>query len=406
MIEYETRGQAPTSSPPGRTFVDVNTFYSPRAGGIRTYHQAKIAYFSAQDVHDYVLFHPGPAFAVHHDRPHVSRIEAYGPIVSADPRGYRFMLDYVRIAREIRRLRPAVVESGDPWLTGVSLMLMKWLRLHRGRLVSFYHSDPFLTHVERWAARGSLRPLRRLIGAVAAFGFYTLQKGYDLTVVSSEAMHRRLLARGINAVRIPFGVPDEFLASPPPARAPVAGGPRRLLYAGRLNPEKGAGLLLECLPRLLEDPRVHVTVIGRGPLKPAYDAFSHPRFNFAGFVEDRDAAVRLYDAHDILLAPGPFESFGLAAIEGMARGMAVVGPDRGGSAELLRRIASPFEFPAADAPGFIAAVGRAVDADTATLATLAAAGRRLAEEHGSFGDAIGRMVEFYLRYAEDPAARP
>lgn len=389
-----------------RTFLDVNTFYSPRAGGIRTYHQAKIACFNRTAHHHYVLVHPGPRFAIHAETPFVTRVEAWGPVVSADPRGYRFMLDYLAIAGEIRRRRPAVIESGDPWLTGVALMAMKWARLHRGRLVSFYHSDPFLTHVERWAARGALRPLRRLVAGLAAFGFYTLQKGYDLTVVSSELMHRRLLARGVRAVRIPFGVPDEFLATPLPVRAAAADGRRRLLYAGRLNPEKGAGLLLEALPTLLADPRVELTVIGRGPLKPAFDAMSHPRFHFLGFIEDRDAALRLYDSHDILLAPGPFESFGLAAIEGMARGLAVIGPDSGGTAELLRQIHSPFVFAAADAASFTAAVGRAVAAPPAALAPLVAAGRALAETHGSFSDAIARMVAFYDRYADDPAARP
>ena len=53
-----------------------------------------------------------------------------------------------------------------------------------------------------------------------------------------------------------------------------------------------------------------------------------------------------YASHDVLLAPGRFETFGMAALEAAAAGLVVVGPDQGGTGELLRQIASPLMFPA------------------------------------------------------------
>jgi alpha-1,6-mannosyltransferase len=380
------------------TFLDVNTFYSPRAGGIRIYCQAKLGYFAAQDLHRYVLVHPGAAFAVHQDHWNVTRIEAWGPVLSTDPRGYRFLLDYSRVFGAIRTFRPAVIEAGDPWLTGLFLMAMKALRLHRGVLVSVFHSDPVLTHVGPWAERGRCRFARRLLARLFASGFYAMQRRYDATIVSSALMERHLSEQRISAVRSPFGVPDGFLDEPMPDRTPVSGDERpvRLIYTGRLNAEKGVALLLDCLPELMTDERVHLTVLGRGPLQSRFAAFQHPRYRFLGFVEDRGEVRRIYDRHDILLAPGPFESFGLAALEGMARGLLVVGPDRGGTAELLEQCASPFVFAAGSRDDFLRKVRAAIGTDFQSYRQHA---RETAENYGTFREAIGRLVDFYITLA-------
>ena len=97
----------------GYTFLDVNTFFAPRAGGIRTYHQAKFDYFERQQLHDYVLVHPGPRLAFIQDSPNVTRVEAWGPILSADPRGYRFLIDYWSVFRVIRKLRPSLMNPAN-----------------------------------------------------------------------------------------------------------------------------------------------------------------------------------------------------------------------------------------------------------------------------------------------------
>jgi glycosyltransferase involved in cell wall biosynthesis len=170
-----------------------------------------------------------------------------------------------------------------------------------------------------------------------------------------------------------------------------------LLYAGRLNQEKDAKLVLDSLPRLLSDPRVHVTVIGRGPLAPYFAMFQHPRYRFPGFVEDRDEVRRIFDAHDILLAP-THETFGLAAIEGMARGLVLIAPDHGNTAYLLRQAGSPFLFAAGDIDDFQDKVRDAVDSDR-RLHSLRA--REIAERYGSFRAAIERLTAFYIAMLEE-----
>lgn len=384
-------------------FLDINTFFSPKAGGIRTYHQAKIAWFQARREHRYIVLYPGPAHRAVPQGGQVTLVEVYGPAVTRDPSGYRFLVDFLRIFDLIRSHKPDVLEAGDPWLTGLFCLALKKSGWYKGLLVSFYHSDPVPSYLEPWAERGHSRfgrywkkHLVRMVGRL----FYAIQKGYDLTAVSSKTMEAGLRSRGIQTLAyLPFGVPELFLdrAMSPGKIAAVpqdGGSPSRirLLYAGRLDREKGIELVLEALPILLTDERVEISVIGRGGYAERFSAFKHPRFTYMGFLENAAAVRDVYDRHDILLAPGPFETFGLGVLEAMARGLRIVGPDRGGTGELLRQAESPYIFRAEDAGDFLRAVRAAIDGDPKSESERS---RALALRYGTWDEAVGRMIDCY-----------
>lgn len=383
-------------------FLDINTFFSPKAGGIRTYHRAKIEWFRKRPGVGYYLVFPGASGRERKEAPNVTLIEAYGPALTRDPAGYRLLLDFFRVYRVIRKAGPDVLEAGDPWLTGLFCLALRKLGLFRGLLVSFYHSDPVPTYIEPWAGRGRFRALRAPFAKAAAFLFYRLQRGYDLTAVASRTMEERLRAQGVRAVaHLPFGVPAFFLegASAPDSRSMPGEGPVGLLYAGRLDRDKGVDLLLESLPDLLQR-NVNVTVMGRGALAGEFSAFRHARYRYLGFVAEPAEVRAIFDAHHVLLAPGPHETFGLGVLEGMARGLVVVGPDAGGTGELLREARSPFLFAAGDAAAFREAVEKALACDWRAES---ARSRSLAQRYGGWDDAIGRMLE---RYAARLGTRP
>lgn len=381
-------------------FVDINTFFAARAGGIRTYHTAKLEWFARQRRHHYHLICPGPRHRVRALAPNVSVIEVYGPGLGRSEGGYRLMLDYPRVLSLLRELEPDVVEAGDPWLTG--LFCLAAARPLARVVAAFYHGDPVRTWVEPWAAvPGRLGPARRLAAAGAARLFYALQRRYGVTMVSSPALERHLRDRGVDRVAcVPFGTDPRF-AQAARLRGQAADGARRLLYAGRLGREKGADLLLAALARLLAEPCVRVTVMGRGELEEAFAAFAHPRYRFAGFVADRSEVAREFAAHDVMLAPGAHETFGLSVLEALAAGMAVVGPDAGGTAERLRALDDPFFFRAGDVDDFVRAALRAAAADPAESARQ---GVRAAAAYPSWDAAVGRMVQVYeaLACADPP----
>jgi alpha-1,6-mannosyltransferase len=106
-----------------------------------------------------------------------------------------------------------------------------------------------------------------------------------------------------------------------------------LLYVGRLAPEKNLRLLLETM-RLL-DPRAHLLcVAGDGILLESLRAeclaqgLSHVAF--LGHVVDREQLASYYASADAFLHPNPREPFGIAPLEAMSAGLALVAPNSGG----------------------------------------------------------------------------
>jgi len=372
-------------------FLDINTFYAEKAGGIKTYHRAKIGYFLRNPEHSYTLVAPGPAFRTNEIADNVRVVEVYGPRLSRDEGGYRLLLDFPRVYSTLRDLDPDVVEVGDPWLSGLFSLALRKTGAFDGLLSSFHHSDAVHAWVQPWAeAERRLQRLRAWGAHLSARAFYALQRRYDVTLVSSRFMERHLTDWGVsNVVRRGFGTDPLFFEG---HRAPRNGRPIRMLYAGRLGIEKGAGLLLCHLEPLLDRPDVELTVLGRGKFEPEFAAFQHPRFRFMGYVGDRPRLSEIYRQHDVFLAPGPHETFGLGVLEAMASGLVVVGPDRGGTAELLTEAESPFIFSAGDGADFVRVAHLAADAP---LPLLARGARATAERYGEWDEAIGRMVQFY-----------
>jgi alpha-1,6-mannosyltransferase len=376
------------------TFCDLATFYCRTGGGIRTYYDAKLDWFRRQHRHQYVLVIPGRRSSRQVLAPSVTVVEARGIRVTGAREGYRLFFDFAHIRSAVRGCRPDLLEAGDPWISGPFAL---WLRRHGGTpaVSSFFHSDPILTYVEPALARGTPRSLARALSRRADRAFYQLQASYDMTMVSSEGSVARLTREGVARVLwTPFGVDSMLFETA--RRRRTADRPRRLLYAGRLDRDKQVDLLAAILPRLLEDG-VFVTVAGTGAFKSTFEQWAHPRFRYVGYVPDREALAALYGDHDVFLAPGAYETFGLAALEAAAAGLVIVGPDRGGTGALLREMQSPFAFKAGDTVGFLAAVRAALDADW-VLASRAS--RTLAARYGTWPEAIGRLAGTYERVLE------
>lgn len=101
-----------------------------------------------------------------------------------------------------------------------------------------------------------------------------------------------------------------------------------LVMASRLSVEKRPGTALDALEALLRRGRRAVLVVaGDGPLRARLEQRARDRglpVAFLGHVSDRTALGALQASADVCLAPGPAETFGLAALEAMACGTPVV----------------------------------------------------------------------------------
>ena len=374
------------------TICDLSPLYCDNGGGIRTYHRARIDWFRRQHRHRYVLICPGPRFDVSEVAPNVRVARVYGPAVRRDQEGYRAMLDVRAATRVIEECRPDVIEMSDALLGGLLRVFLRRVARFDGVISSFCHSDPLAAYVQPSLIRfGCPTALREWTMRRAERLYGGSQAQYDVTMVASRTLERRLHDYGItNVVVAPFGVDPGLFE----IRRRRAFEKRHvgLLFVGRLDRDKDVELLIDVLPRLLNRGDVTITVAGAGKFQPAFERLRHPRFSYEGFVGSRDTLARLYQSSDILLAPGRFETFGLAALEAAAAGLAIVGPDCGGTGELLAQLPAPCVFPAGNAAAFFEAIVSALDSD---LERMSADSRVLARRYGTWHDAVGRQIAVY-----------
>jgi glycosyltransferase involved in cell wall biosynthesis len=122
---------------------------------------------------------------------------------------------------------------------------------------------------------------------------------------------------------------------------------RRLLYVGRLEPNKRVDWLLRVLSRLAPHmPELSLRLVGDGPSRTSLQhavsaAGLQPHVVFVGGVPPERVHVELRQA-DVFVFPSGYESFGTAVLEALAAGLPVVASDlpalreaTGGHARLL-----------------------------------------------------------------------
>jgi alpha-1,6-mannosyltransferase len=164
---------------------------------------------------------------------------------------------------------------------------------------------------------------------------------FDVVVCASQFAAGPFRAAGAdNVVRIPFGVDLETF-SPAPRGQAAAWRPRvvRLVFVGRLWPEKAPDVALDVLARLIAGGLpAQLVLLGGGPLESDLRARARAErlpVHFAGHLAGRHQVAELLATADVALAPGPRETFGLGVLEAMASGTPVVVSGVGAAGELL-----------------------------------------------------------------------
>lgn len=160
-----------------------------------------------------------------------------------------------------------------------------------------------------------------------------------ITGVGSDIVERHLAAGFFGHVpakqRRVIWNPIETPSSPRERPVPAPGTPVVFGYLGRLEPPKGADMLLEAL-RLLPATGWSLVMAGRAPDGPeAYEALAHGLpVTFPGYM-DADA---FFAGIDCLVVPPLWpEAFGRTVAEALLRGVPVIGSDLAGVAEQIGR---------------------------------------------------------------------
>lgn len=168
--------------------------------------------------------------------------------------------------------------------------------------------------------------------------------------------------------------------------------PIRLLYVGRISPEKGLDVLLEAMHLLVTEispTRVSLTIAGADFYGSSYGEKFRDRIvtsavaellTVTGYVPYGAMLFELYDSHDILVLPSFTEGFPQVLFEAMARGLPVVATTAGGIPRIIRNRHNGLLVAPGDATALVNAISELI-ADQELYYRLSFEGLRCAKSH-------------------------
>ncbi len=297
--------------------VQVANFVSPTSGGLRTTLQ-HLAQGYAGYGHDVVQILPG-----HGDGQAETswgrQVTLRAPALATT--GYRMLRDVRRVERTLERLAPDRLEVHDrTTLRGLG----SWAggRGVPSLVVSHERLDRLLA---QWM------PARLPLQAIADRSNASLVRSFDTVVCTTSWAAEEFRRLGVeHLVTIPLGVDTgAFPCRLGGWRDSDSAGRRdgvALVMASRLSREKRPDIAVAtCRELLRRGISTRLVVAGEGPLRRRLTADAHGLpIDWLGFVADRAQLAARLAAADVALAPGPVETFGLAALEALACGTPVV----------------------------------------------------------------------------------
>jgi alpha-1,6-mannosyltransferase len=320
--------------------VDVNEYYAPKGGGVRTYLDRKMG-IMADLGHELIVVAPARENSVE-ERPGGGRIIwMKAPSLIVDKNYGIFVWDQP-IWDLLDELKPDVVETSTPWRPAWTVAKWKGDALK----VFFAHGDQVGAYPQRW-----LDNVSTPVQVEQAFDWYTqymnrFLKYYDAHVTNGPALAKRFRRRGQHVdASMPLGIErswfspdlrDENLRVAMLAQLGLPPEGHLLLGLGRHHKEKRWPLVIDAVEAAANDIPVGLMLIGEGKERRHLEEriAGSPHIRIFRPVYDRVRLSRIMASCDALIHGSDAEPFGLVASEALASGLPLIGPDEGGFAEI------------------------------------------------------------------------
>lgn len=232
------------------------------------------------------------------------------------------------------------------------------------------------------------------------------QLGNFQIIIANSAFVQSVMARsGVDSEVIHNGVPIAK-AEPPPWSENRAVEPT-ILFAGRLAPEKGCQVLIEAFGRVAaHHPEARLLIAGDGPYRGDLEAMVvklglAAQATFLGRLTQDELKVQARKAW-VQVVPSVWdEPFGIAALDAMAEGRAVIASAAGGLSEIVDHGKTGFLVPPSDAVALGDHLMKLIG-DPSMCEAMGAAGHRRLIEHFSMDRCLDAFQSLYHRLLLQP----
>ena len=163
---------------------------------------------------------------------------------------------------------------------------------------------------------------------------FSIEQSDGITSISEDLRRQTVETFGVqNEIRVIHNFVNVDLYKPLPSR----GNEKRLIHISNFRPVKRVLDCIRILAAVRRQMPIHLYMVGDGPERaPAQRLARELRVESdVTFMGKQDHVERLIPQNHILLLPSEMESFGLAALEGMACGLVPIATRVGGVSELV-----------------------------------------------------------------------
>ncbi|MBB3694598.1 glycosyltransferase [Sphingomonas sp. BK580] len=322
--------------------VDVNEFYSPTGGGVRSYLDRKMAIMSELG-HQQIVIAPGKEDRVE-ERPGGALLYyVKSPGMPFDS-NYGLFWDAAPVHALLDQLQPDVVENCSPWRS--ASIVTSW----QGPAIRawFMHNDNMEAYPKRWFAKiASEGAIERVFGWYDRYMARCLAP-FDTVVTNGPVLTERLRARGLRVdATMTLGIEREHFS--PELRSPAlraallaqCGLPEDahlLIGIGRHHAEKRWPMVIDAARRAGTKIPVGLMLLGLGPDTRTLERHiaESPHVRMFQPIYHRGQLAAIMASADAFIHGGDSEPFGMVASEALASGLPMIVPDRGGSSAVAR----------------------------------------------------------------------
>lgn len=275
---------------------------------------------------------------------------------------------YPLLLQELRQFQPDIVHVDEPDRHFLSLFKYPGVTFSRQNnipCVGFFHTN-FIEYIEDYFALPSF--VLVLIQRISKFLIARNYNAYNATLTASPETQRKLVQMGIRNV-----ICDDFLGVDlsqfnsalrddhffeQKYNRPDIDGKLKLVFLGRLTPDKGWNFTLNAFSKLAQISNLKnlaIVVAGDGPLRDRIAAhFRESGMSTAllGRVSPDDVPALLINC-DIHITTSQKETKGLTLLEAFAAGIPVIAPQAGGVVDSIQNGENGFLFHPGDERDFI-----------------------------------------------------